>query len=163
MNKALPPIQESPSQLQDRLRLETDPKRKERLQLLLFIRERQARSRKDAARLLGRSRNTIGRWLSDYQQGGLEGLLEIYQPSGQTGQRTLPKEVFDALEAKLEEPEGFGGYLHLQGWLLAEHNLVVKYGTLRKLVRREFGAKLKVPRPVHEKKTPSAPRPSPQS
>ncbi len=163
MNKALPPIHESASQLQDHLRLETDAKRKERLQLLLLIQDGQARSRKDAARLLGRSRNTIARWLSDYEQNGLEGLLEIYQPSGQTGQRTLPEAVFEALKAKLNEPEGFGGYLHLQGWLLAEHNLMVKYGTLRKLVRREFGAKLKVPRPVHEKKTSSTPRPSLQS
>ncbi len=163
MNKALPPIQESVAELEERFRHEANPKRKERLQLLLFIQDGQARSRKQAARLLGRGRNTIGRWLSDYEQGGLEGLLELYQPSGQTGQRTLPKQVFEALEAKLDAPEGFGGYLHLQGWLLAEYKLSVQYETLRKLVHREFGAKLKVPRPVHEKKTPSAPRPSPTS
>lgn len=160
MNKALPPIQESVTELEDRFRRETDPKRKERLQLLLFIQDGQARSRKAVARLLGRSRNTIGRWLSHYQQGGLDRLLDIYQPSGQTGQRTLPKEVFDALENKLDAPEGFGGYLHLQGWLLAEYALKVHYETLRRLVHREFGAKLKVPRPEHEKKTP---RPKPLS
>lgn len=163
MNKALPPINESVAELEDLLRHETEPKRKERLQLLLFIQKGQARSRKDAARLLGRDRNTIGRWLGDYEQEGLEGLLTIYQPRGQTGQRTLPDAVFQALAAKLDQPEGFGGYLHLVGWLQAEHNLVVNYETLRKLVRREFGAKLKVPRPVHEKKTPSGPRPSPMS
>lgn len=153
MNKALPPIHESARELVDRLRRETDSKRKERLQLLLFIRDGQARSRKQAARLLGRTRNTIGRWLSDYEKGGIERLLAIYQPRGQTGQRTLPEEVFEALQTKLDRPEGFGGYLHLQGWLLAEYNLDVPYETLRKLVRREFGAKLKVPRPVHEKKS----------
>ena len=47
--------------------------------------------------------------------------------------------------------------------ITTEHKLLVNYQTLRKLVRREFGAKLKVPRPVHEKKTPSAPRPFPRS
>jgi len=152
MNKALPPIKESVAELEDRLRRQPDPRRKERLQLLLFIQNRQAHSRKDAARLLGRSRNTIGRWFCQYQQDGLDGLLDLYQPSGQTGQRTLPDEVYEALKTKLDQAEGFGGYLHLLGWLQAEHNLVVNYETLRKLVRREFGAKLKVPRPVHEKK-----------
>ena len=153
MNKALPPIHESARELEDRLRRETDSKRKERLQLLLFIQDGQARSRKEAARLIGRTRNTIGRWLSDYEQGGIDRLLAIYQPRGQPGQRTLPKAVFEALRAKLDRPEGFGGYLHLQGWLLAEYQLDVHYETLRKLVHREFGAKLKVPRPVHEKKS----------
>ena len=163
MNKALPPISETVTELEECFRREANPKRKERLQLLLFIQDRQARSRKEAARLLGRGRNTIGRWLSNYEQGGLEALLEIYQPSGQTGQRTLPDHVFEALKNKLEAPEGFGGYLHLQGWLLAEYKLSVQYETLRKLVHREFGAKLKVPRPVHQKKTPSAPRLSPRN
>ena len=163
MNKALPSISETITELEERFRREANPKRKERLQLLLFIQDGQARSRKEAARLLGRGRNTIGRWLADYEQGGLDLLLEIYQPSGKIGQRTLPKKVFEALKAKLDEPEGFGGYLHLQGWLLAEYKLEVQYETLRKLVHREFGAKLKVPRPVHQKKTPSAPRPSPRS
>jgi transposase len=163
MNKTLPTIHESLSELEERLRHERHPKRKERLQLLLFIQNQQARSRKDAARLIGRSRNTIGRWLSDYEHGGLDRLLAIYQPRGQTGQRTLPPQVFEALQAKLDRPEGFGGYLHLQGWLLAEYHLTVHYETLRRLVHRELGATLKVPRPVHEKKAPNEPMPSPTS
>lgn len=163
MNKALPPINESTSELEDRLRHENQPQRKERLLLLYLLKTAQARSRKAAATTIGRSRNTVARWLDLYEADGLEALLAVYEPTGQSGQRTLPREVFEALQAKLSDPEGFGGYLVLQGWLLAEHNMEINYFTLRKMVRRELGAKLKVPRPQHVKKTSPRRLPSPSS
>lgn len=109
MNKALPPINESTSELEDRLRHEKQPQRKERLLLLYLLKTAQARSRKAAATTIGRSRNTVARWLDLYEADGLEALLAVYEPTGQSGQRTLPREVFEALQAKLSDPEGFSG------------------------------------------------------
>lgn len=163
MNKALPQIAESADELWDRLQREKHPQRKDHLRLLHGIQTGQFHSRKQAASLLGLHRNTIGHWLKLYEQGGLEALLSNTYRGPEPGQRTLSDEVFLALKEKLHAPGGIGGYLHLQGWLLAEHDVEVNYSTLRMLVRRQFGAKLKVARPEHVKKTASRRKSSPTS
>jgi transposase len=108
--------------------------------------------RLEVAEHLAVHRNTIGRWLGLYQEGGLEGLLAIKPRGFAPGQRTVPEPVCQALQARLDEPSGFSGYDAIQRWLLAEFGLEVPYKSVYNLVRYRLGAKLKVPRPEHPKK-----------
>ena len=77
MNKALPKVTESQRELQELIRTEKDRIRKDRLQLLYSIKVGLLGTRLEAANLLGKSRNTIGRWLAVYEEDGLEALLAI--------------------------------------------------------------------------------------
>lgn len=97
-------------------------------------------------------RNTVARWLRRYEEGGLAGLLEERRRGFEPGQRTLPDSVFEALRARLEEPEGFASFQAIQTWLLEEYDLAVPYKSVYNLVRYRLGAKLKRPRPEHPKK-----------
>ena len=74
---ALPTVKESAGELRTRLRSEKDLVRKDRLQLLYSIKTGLVRTRIEAAELLGKNRNTIGRWLSIYEREGLDALLSI--------------------------------------------------------------------------------------
>jgi transposase-like protein len=82
MNRAMPVIQESADDLKHRLQQERDPRKRQRLQLLYLIASGQARRRTHAAQLLGVERNTVGRWLTQYAQGGLAALLDLDVPQG---------------------------------------------------------------------------------
>ena len=78
--------------------------------------------------------------------------MTIEQRGPKPGQRTVPAPVLAAIEERLDEPEGFSGYDHLQQWILEEFGLAVPYKSVYNLVRYHLGAKLKVPRPEHPKK-----------
>ena len=123
----------------------------------MLIASAQVQERQQAAAHLGLHRNTVGRWLRAYQDGGLEKLLEIHRPGAKAGQKTLSPAVLAALQERLDH-EGFAGYLEVQQWLAQEYALQVPYPTVHKLVRYRLGAKLKRARPRHGKKT--KPRPS---
>lgn len=118
--------------------------------MLYLLASQQATTRQDVAQLLGISRNTVGRWLSAYANGGVDALLDIYIPPGK--QPSLSADVLASLEQALQRPEGFASYEALRQWLKQTHQIEVKYKTLYTIVRTRFKAKLKVPRPSHTKK-----------
>lgn len=149
---ALPPIHEDLDELRRLLRAERDPERKRRLHMLVLFKEDPARSRLQVAEHLAVHRNTIRRWLTLYEQQGLDGLLTIHPRGATPGQRTVPESVCQALEERLDEPSGFAGYDEIQQWLFDEFGLEVPYKSVYNLVRYHLGAKLKVPRPEHPKK-----------
>ena len=138
--------------IQQRLRAERDAERKRRLHLLVLLKTQQVASKKEAAGHLAVHRNTITRWLHQYHQHGLEGLLTIKRRGFEPGQRTVPEPVLEALRHQLNEPQGFGGYDEVQHWIFEEFGLKVPYKSVYNLVRYHLGAKLKVPRPEHPKK-----------
>jgi transposase len=142
--------------LKQRLQHEHHGRRKPRLQMLYLLASGQAHTRQDVAQLLGLSRNTVGRWLTTYQAGGLAALLEIYVPAGKAPSLAPP--VLASLEQALHHPAGFASYKELQQWLATTHGVHLKYKTLYSLVRKRFHAKLKVPRPSHTKKARSGRR-----
>lgn len=152
MNKARPAIEEPLEILQQRLRQERNPLRKPRIHMLVLFQSGQARSRKQAAEHLAVHRNTIGQWLQRYQDQGLEGLLALKKRGAPAQQRTLPPRVMEALKARLATKEGFASYADVCSWLKDEFNLSVPYKTVHGLLYYRLKAKLKVPRPVHEKK-----------
>ena len=148
----LPTITEAPDDLRARLRAELDPERKRRLHALTLLASGQATTRREVADHLAVHRNTITRWLERYREGGLPALLTVLKTGPTPGQRTLPAPVLAALQERLADPAGFGGYHAVQAYLREEHALEVPYKTVYTLVRYRLKAKLKTPRPEHPKK-----------
>lgn len=162
MYKPVPQIVEPVAELEATLKRIRDPQRRQRLHLLVLLRSGEVRNRQAAAARLAVHRNTIGRWLAAYQRGGLAELLRIETPGAKPEQRTLSAAVLEALQERLDH-EGFASYGEVRAWLAKEYGVEVPYPTLHKLVRYRLGAKLKRARPVHAKKTPARPKPSPSA
>jgi transposase len=150
MRKALPVITETVENLKQRLQREHDGRKKPRLQMLYLLAGRQAQTRLEVAQLLGVHRNTISHWLTIYETGGLEALLEVYVPAGKPV--SLSPAVLASLQQALQEPAGFASYEALRQWVQQTHHVEVNYHTLYTIVRTRFRTKLKVPRPSHTKK-----------
>ena len=150
MNRTMPIIHESADDLKARLQQERDPRKRQRLHLLYLLASGQARRRTQAAQLLGVERNTIGRWLTRYAQGGLETLLDIYIPTGKTP--ALSPAQLAQLQHRLAQPEGFASYGEIQQWIATTLGVQMGYHAVHTLVHDKLGARPKVARPSHEKK-----------
>ena len=150
MNRTMPIIHESADDLKTRLQQERDPRKRQRLHLLYLLASGQARRRAQAAQLLGVERNTIGRWLTRYAQGGLETLLDIYIPTGKTPALT-PAQLAQ-LQQRLAQPEGFASYGEIQQWIATTLGVQMGYHAMHTLVHDKLRARPKVARPSHEKK-----------
>ena len=149
MNKTLPIIHQSADELKQRLSRERHPAKQQRLHALYLLASGQARRRTDVAVLLGVDRNTIGRWLAQYDQGGLAALLNIYVPAGK--RKPLSPDQLAQLWQALQQPTGFASYDAVRQWLADHLGVHLSYNATRKLVRYRLGAKLKVARPTHPK------------
>jgi transposase len=150
MRKSLPAITETVDELKLRLRQERNVHKQQRLQMLYLLASGQAHERQDVAALLGVHRNTIGRWVATYADGGLDALLDLYVARGKP--LSLTSDVLSSIEQALHQEAGFASYEALRQWVKQTHQVDVKYKTLYTIVRRRFKAKLKVPRPSHTKK-----------
>ena len=80
MNRKLPDITESVTELKNRLRKESVGYKKERLTALYLLQSGLARHRKQVATLIGVSRETVGHWLNAYEDGGIEQMLHRSSP-----------------------------------------------------------------------------------
>lgn len=147
-----PPIQESVSEL-DRLQKTLSRKRHyQRVRMLWLIATGQAKTRLELGELLGTRSMTVGKWLTRYQETGLEGLLSDQATGIPVGTvHFMSQEALEALETQLHG-EGFDSYVQAQRWLKDTLDVEVEYDSLRQLIKRRFGGKLKVPRPVHAQK-----------
>ncbi len=151
MNRTLPPIHESADELKQLLARERHPAKHQRLHALYLLASGQARFRSDVARLLGLDRNTVGRWLDQYAHGGLPALLTIYVPAGK--RKPLSADQLAALRQRLADPQGFASYDQVRQWIRETCGVTLTYNATHKLVRYHLGAKLKVARPSHIKKS----------
>lgn len=158
MYRKLPPIQESAEDLRRLMRQEAHPKKRERLQMLYLLQSGQATSRQAVARQLGVNRETVGRWLDQYADGGLAQVLDLYVPAGRAS--ACDAQVLADLQAALETPKGFASYEAIRIWLFETHGVEMTTSAVGNLVRARFGGKAKVPRPTPKKTTPP---PSPPS
>ena len=150
MNRTMPAIHESADALKVRLQQERDHRKRQRLHLLYLLASGQARRRSQAAALLGVDRNTIGRWLTQYTQGGLDALLGIYVPAGKAP--ALAPAHLTQLQQRLAQPEGFASYGEIQQWIATTLGVQLGYHAVHTLVHDKLGARPKVARPSHEKK-----------
>ncbi len=150
MNRTMPIIHESADDLKARFQQERDHRKRQRLHLLYLLASGQARRRTQAAQLLGVERNTIGRWLTRYAQGGLDALLDIYIPAGKTP--ALTPAQLTQLQQRLAQPEGFASYGEIQQWIATTLGVQMGYHAVHTLVHDKLRARPKVARPSHEKK-----------
>jgi transposase len=107
----------------------------------------EARTRQDAARLLGGHRNSIGCWLTRYETGGLRALLARYLPAGKP--LSLSPAGLAAVVQALQQPAGFASYEALRQRGQQTSHREVNYRTLYTIIHTKFKATLKVPRPSH--------------
>jgi transposase len=138
-------IKESSEQLESQLKTARTASQKERLQMLWWLKTGQVTQHQQLAERLGRDPSTVTRWLQRYRQGGLAALLEVKVAPGQTPQ--LTPEAMAGLQAKLNQPDGFGSYGEIVEWLKANYKLELTYATTYYWVHYRLKAKLKVPRP----------------
>jgi len=152
MKIPMPDIKESLDELYAKLHRERKAEAKRRLHMLVLIKEGKSRTRKGVAKYFGVHRNTIRDWLTKYESGGLDALVQMKSPGAPSGQRSLPESVLGTLKERLAETTGFGSYVELQNWLKETHGVSIRYKTLHRIVRYQLKAKPKVPRRSHEKK-----------
>lgn len=151
MKRPLPTIHESAESLKDQMQSERDSLKKQRLHVLYLLASGQATQRQQVAQLLGVHRNTVGRWLTIYEQSGLSELLQVTPPPGATPALNAAQQAH--LRAALTDPTGFASYQAVQQWIASTFGIEMQYQAVHKLVRYKLGAKLKVARPTHFKKT----------
>lgn len=149
-----PRVVESAAELLELRRVERDERRRERLHALWLVASETVQSRSALARQLGRNRETVSRWLADYVQGGLAGLLRAPLPVGRPHQGGigLPTAVQEAIRARLAQPQGERGYRTLWQWARTEHALTYSYSHFHRWVHDHLGATLKVARKSHGQK-----------
>ena len=152
MNRTMPVIHESADDLKHCLQQERDPRKRQRLHLLYLLATGQARRRGQAAHLLGVERNTIGRWLTRYTQGGLDALLDVYVPAGKAP--ALAPQQLAQLQQRLAQPDGFASYGEIQQWIATTLGVQLGYHAVHTLVHDKLRARPKVAHPSHEKKVP---------
>ena len=138
--------------LKQGIRAATDPRDKERMQVVLWATSGQ-QTLDDLARLAGRARSTIQIWLDDFTAGGLSQLLARATPPGQPSPVAAPK-VQAALQAGLQ-----AGHWRTAGqvaaWLKEKHGIQRAAKSLYYWLGKAGGA-LRVPRPCHVKQDPAA-------
>lgn len=147
-------IRETAVELEALIQQQSSPNLKERLQVLYLLKRPNAMSISEIAKVIGRNRGSVQRWLSQYRNGGLASLLETRQSPGRP--QVIPNWAVESLKRRLDDPEtGFGSYM-LQQWLSETLNVQAEYATVHHLVRYRLGAKLKAARPVHAQQNPEA-------
>jgi Homeodomain-like domain len=115
MQKPLAAITGTSEPLQRLLRSGGDAQKHQRVQALYLLQTRQARTRRQVARVLGVSRNTVGRWLAAYEAGGVTRMLTIAKPPGTAP--LLSPAMRPALHQRLAHPEGFASDKAIGPWL----------------------------------------------
>jgi transposase len=143
---------EAAAQLKERIRSATDPRDKERLQVVLWA-TRGQHTLEDLAGLAGRARSTIQVWLEDFTAGGLSRLLERTAPPGK------PSPVAEAqVQVQLQAGLQAGRWRtagQVAAWLKEAHGIERAAKSLYYWLGKVGGA-LRVPRPCHVKQDPAA-------
>lgn len=142
-------IVESEGTLKKLLVQQKSAKKKERVQVLYWLKTNQANSVGHLAAMLGRHPTTVSRWLGQYRTGGIEALLTIKSSPGRP--TSIPPEAIAKLKQELSSPEGFSSYGEIQTWLETVCDVKVSYKVVHDTVHYGLKAKLKVPRPVNIK------------
>lgn len=151
MRKRVPEIKESVEELKRGMQGEKGGRKRQRWQMLYLLASGQAREKQEVAQLLGVDRNTVGRWLTQYEEEGIAGLLEIYVPAGVVP--AVRGADLGRLQEALANPAGFESYGAVRQWLSETLGIEMEYQAVYKLVHDKLGARLKVARPSHPQKT----------
>ena len=118
--------------------------------MLYLYRSGQAKTRKQAAEMIGVHRKTVGDWLATYASGGLDALLERAYSTGRPPELTQKQQ--EQLLSELQKPQGFSSYQQIKDYIEATFGVKMSYPAVHNLVHYRWKAKLKVPRKSHKKK-----------
>ncbi len=120
--------------------------------LILCKKHEQAGISKHAvAQALGVDPGSALRWRNAYIKGGLPELLSHKRKCNRAS--VIKPEQREALKDKLHDPgNGLRGFVEMTAWFNGRFNAEVKYNTLNKFVKRNYGAQSKVARKSHVKK-----------
>jgi len=143
-------ITETADELKTIMHAQIKAKLKERVQALYLLKAGIVNDISKLAYLLGRAESTVRLWFARYQVSGLSGLLAWNYHGGK--RPALSEAILDALQLRLQEPEGFRSYGEIQDWLSREHHLDIPYKTVHQTVRYKLKAKLKVARPTSRRR-----------
>lgn len=139
-------VKESLNELSEQLRQAETPSAKERLQVLYWLKQDKAPSISAIAKGIGKHRNTVQTWLSQYRAGGMAAMLELKKSPG--GVRVIPQWAETALAKRLQEPNhGFSSYGKVQQWLSETLGIEAEYHAVYQMTRYRLKAKLKAARP----------------
>lgn len=161
MNQGMPVIWESEKELKEMMRKEGDVHKRERIQMLYLLRSKEVRNRTEVGRLLGVNRETVGDWVSKYEQGGLGKLLEIGTRGGKPS--TLPEEIIEGMRKQLAQPTGFSSYHKLLAWVMATFTITTTYRVVYYTATKILNARLAVGRKSHIQKKKVRKKPSNQA
>ncbi len=128
-----------------------------KLRVLMLYKEHEQEgiSKHQVARALGVDPGSALRWRNKYIAGGLPGLLS-HERGGNRPSVVKPEER-EQLREKLHEPSnGLRGFTEMVAWFNSRFNADVKYNTMNKFVKRNYGAQSKVARKSHVKKDEAA-------
>lgn len=153
MNRGMLAVWEDVSELRKLMQQEPDSHLRTRLHMLYLLRTGVARTRAQAAQLLGVGRNTVGKWLRQYERGGLTNLLQIKQAPGKIS--SLPPAVVAGMRAKLSDPRGCASFHELHHWVEKTYQVQTSYGVIWYTATHVLGARLAVARRTHIKKSPT--------
>lgn len=148
MNRSIRiPIKESAEELKQMYIQETDKRRAERVQFLYLLKTEQITSLSHGTQLLIHHRHTLSRWLSSYENGGLEQLLERESPPGRPV--SVSGELQKLLEDKLST-NGFESYKDAHAFM-QQHGYTGDYNSALHYLKKHQETRIKVTRPQHIK------------
>jgi len=144
-------VLESDQELVKLKRLQTDLKSEKRIECLRLLKSKRFPTQEETAHYLGISRQTIVRWITAYNQGGIQGLLP--QKTRDKKSKIITSEIHQGLANRVNSSDTpFLGYWDATDWVNAEYGVSIKYHWLRKYLIKHFKTKLKSPRKSHYKK-----------
>lgn len=112
-------------------------------------------SKRYVAGIVCANHNSVQKWRSLYIRYGINALLTHNKTGFKPSKFT--KEEHQIIMTRLNDPEnGLRGYVELLEWVEKEFNKQIKYNTLLKYCKRNFGSKVKVARKSHIRKDPQA-------
>ena len=119
---------------------------------MYLLKSGSAKNRIQVAASLGVDRTSVGTWLAAYEASGLAKLLKRGYAPGRVP--ILTEQQQNLLRKALENPEGFHSYVQIQAYIAETFGVKMNYKAVYAMVHDKWGAKLKVPRSSHVKKTP---------
>lgn len=107
---------------------------RERVQALYLLKSGQCNTLEKIARIIGRDKSTILRWLDCYRDSNLDSLLEGNNSRGRKA--IVPDYAAEELKSLLSQSKSFSSYEEVRQWLEKNYNLNLKNNTVRVLVER---------------------------
>lgn len=148
-------IKESLSELVKIKRQQSTLAKEKRVQALIRLLKNPSELRSELALHLGVDRKTLRRWIIEYNEGGIDQMLEVR--AKHKGSKIITQDMHDGLEKRLKDPRNsFRGYWDAQQWVKAEYGQEIHYHTLRNYLIQHFDTRVKQPRKSHTNKSESA-------